>query len=525
VYLVNEGNTTATNIVVEDIIPIGGLGSISTTQTRGSWSYITSTGVGSWTVPSLAGGDSVRLEINGVTLSSGVFFNLAEVKTSPDTDIDSVPGDADLTEDDMATSCFSVPIMWYTGDEYTVEVPAPFSYGTGITWFRNNLPIGPGAAEATVNPDKSLTIRSIGSYTFTTSLTQCSATGCCPIILQQGPIFDLAFRKTPSSTTLTAGGQVVYTLKAYNQGNINATNVQISDYIPTGLTLADANWTQVGNVATLNTPITTIVPSDSATRTITFNISPSYTGSISNSAEISSALGPIGQAVIDIDSDLDSNPNNNGTVVDNAINGNGKTGGDSDNSDIGTITVTPPPVFDLALRKTSVASSVLAGGQITFDFEIINQGNQNATNIQIADYIPTGLTLADANWTQVGSIATLVTPFSLLTAGSTTNLSITFNVSPSATGSITNSAEISSARGPAGQILTDFDSTPDAISTNDGVSQDDVITGNGKTGGDEDDFDISTINISQVAVYDLALQKTLLNPGPYYPGPYYPGSN
>jgi uncharacterized repeat protein (TIGR01451 family) len=518
VYLVNEGNTTATNIVVEDIIPIGGLGSISTTQTRGSWSYITSTGVGSWTVPSLAGGDSVRLEINGVTLSSGVFFNLAEVKTSPDTDIDSVPGDADLTEDDMATSCFSVPIMWYTGDEYTVEVPAPFSYGTGITWFRNNLPIGPSAAEATVNPDNSLTIRSIGSYTFTTSLTQCSATGCCPIILQQGPIFDLAFRKTPSSTTITAGGQVVYTLKAYNQGNINATNVQISDYIPTGLTLADANWTQVGNVATLNTPITTIVPSDSATRTITFNISPSYTGSLSNSAEISSALGPIGQAVIDIDSDLDSNPNNNGTVVDNAINGNGKTGGDSDNSDIGTITVTPPPVFDLALRKTSVASSVVAGGQITFDFEIINQGNQNATNIQISDYIPTGLTLADPNWTQVGSIATLVTPFSLLTAGSTTNLSITFNVSPSATGSITNSAEISSARGPAGQILTDFDSTPDANSTNDGLSQDDVITGNGKTGGDEDDFDISTINISQVAVYDLALQKTLLNPGPYYPG-------
>ncbi|WP_255076982.1 SdrD B-like domain-containing protein [Lacihabitans sp. CCS-44] len=518
IFLVNEGNTTATNIVVEDIVPIGGMGSISATQTSGSWSYVTSTGVGTWTVPSLAGGDSVRLEINGLTLSPGVFFNLAEVKTSPDSDVDSVPGDTDLTEDDIATSCFSVPIQWYAGDEYTVEVPAPFSYGTGITWFRNNLPIGPSTPEATVNLDNSLTIRGVGSYTFTTSLTQCSATGCCPIILQQGPIFDLAFRKTPSSSSITAGGQVTYTFKAYNQGNIGATTIQISDYIPTGLTLADANWTQAGNVATLNTPIAAIAAGDSATRTITFNVSPAYTGSLSNSAELSSARGPVGEVVADIDSDLDNNPNNNGIAVDNAINENGKTGGDNDNSDVGVINVTPPPVFDLALRKTSIASSVVAGGQVTYDFEIINQGNQNATNIQISDYIPSGLTLADANWIQAGSVATLVTPFSLLTAGSTSNLSITFNVSPSATGSLTNSAEISSARGPVGEVVTDFDSTPDANSTNDGVSQDDVITGNGKTGGDEDDFDISTINISSIPVYDLALQKTLLNPGPYYPG-------
>jgi uncharacterized repeat protein (TIGR01451 family) len=518
IYLVNQGNTTATNVVVGDIVPIGGLGSVSATQTSGSWSYVISTGVGTWTVPTLAGGDSVRLEIDGITLGSGVFFNLAEIKSSPDVDIDSVPGDTDLTEDDIATSCFSVPIQWYAGDEYTVEVPAPFSYGTGINWFRNNLPIGPSTPEATVNLDNSLTIRGIGSYTFTTSLTQCSATGCCPIILQQGSIFDLALRKRPNVNTIVAGGQVTYTLRAFNQGNVLATNIQISDYIPTGLTLADANWTQTGNVAVLNTPIASIVVGDSATRTITFNVSPSYTGSISNSAELSSARGPIGEAVLDIDSDLDINPNNNGTPIDDIINQNGKTGGDFDNSDVGIVTVTPIPVFDLALRKTSIATSVVAGGQVSYNIEVINQGNIDATNIQVSDYIPAGLTLADANWTQTGAVASFITPVSSLVSGGTITLSITFNVSPLFSGPLTNSAEISSARGPLGQILTDIDSTPDANNTNDGISQDDVITGNGKAGGDEDDFDIRTITVSPIPVYDLALRKYLLTPGPLYPG-------
>lgn len=518
VFLVNQGNTTANNIVVEDIVPIGGLGSISVTQTRGSWSYITSTGVGSWTVPSLAGGDSVRLEINGVTLSSGVFFNLAEVKTSPDTDIDSVPGDTDLTEDDIATSCFSVPVEWYAGDEYRVEVPAPFSYGTGIAWFRNNQPIGPATPEATVNGDNSLTIRGIGSYTFTTSLTTCSATGCCPIILIQGPIFDLAFTKTPNVTTVVAGGQITYTLNVINQGNVAATAIQLSDYIPTGLTLADPNWTQSGGVATLITPIASLAASASTTRTITFNVSPTYTGALTNSAEISSARGPLGEVIPDIDSDLDNNPNNNGTPKDNVVSENGKTGGDNDNSDIGDISVTPAPVFDLALRKTSVATSVVAGGQMSYNIDVFNQGNVNATNIQISDYIPAGLTLADPNWTLIGSTATLVTPIALLAAGDTSSVSITFNVSPAATGLVANSAEISSARGPLGELLTDIDSTPDANNSNDGVAQDDNISGNGKTGGDEDDSDFSTINVSPVPVFDLALRKTNLTTGPIYPG-------
>lgn len=340
VYLVNQGNSTATNVVIENKVPINGLGSVSVTQTSGSWSYNGTSGVGFWTVPSIAGGDSVRLEINGVASAPGVFFNIAQIQTSPDTDIDSVPGNTNLTEDDIATSCFSVPIEWYAGHEYTVEVPAPFSYGTGIVWFRNNQPIGPNTPEASVNANNSLTIRGTGSYTFTTSLTTCSATGCCPIILNQGPIFDLAFTKTSNVTSVIAGGQITYTLNVFNQGNVAATAIQLSDYIPAGLTLADPNWTQSGSIATLVNPIATLAAGASTTRTITFNVSSTATGLVSNSAEISSARGPLGQLLTDIDSTPDGIKTNDGVAQDDNISGNGKAGGDEDDADYSDITVT-----------------------------------------------------------------------------------------------------------------------------------------------------------------------------------------
>jgi len=35
----------------------------------------------------------------------------------------------------------------------------------------------------------------------------------------------------------------------FNQGTVDASNIEITDYIPTGLTLNDSNWTQSGSLA------------------------------------------------------------------------------------------------------------------------------------------------------------------------------------------------------------------------------------------------------------------------------------
>ena len=347
-----------------------------------------------------------------------------------------------------------------------------------------------------------------------------------PAEINVGQFFDLALKKTLSSVTpgpFSPGSTVTFDIKVYNQGSVTATNVQISDYIPTGLTLSDANWT--GNPATLVTAIPTIAVGDSVTRTITFTINSNYQGTtIRNWAEISAATNSMGLS--DIDSDPDgTNFNQTGETDDlnddNVVNQNGKSGGDEDDHDPAQINV--QQVFDLALRKTlspTPAGPYVPGGTVSFTIEVFNQGTVDATNVQITDYIPTGLTLSDATWT--GNPATLVTPIASIPVGGSVTKTITFTVDANYQGStIRNWAEISGGTNAAN--LADIDSDPDGTNfnqtgeTND-LADDNVINQNGKTGGDEDDHDPAEVNITQT--FDLALRKTLSSttPGPFSPG-------
>ncbi|WP_158549995.1 SdrD B-like domain-containing protein [Runella aurantiaca] len=343
-----------------------------------------------------------------------------------------------------------------------------------------------------------------GTYQFIYTLNDCSDTVQIQVPTCIAPVFDLALRKTLAvgqSASVVAGSTVTFTITVFNQGNVDATNIQVTDYIPAGLTLNDANWSVVGSTATLNTVIASLAAGASTTRDITFVVSTGVTGSITNLAEISSATGGV-----DVDSSPDSNPANDGTPKNDVINESGLTGGDEDDHDPEVITVTPAPVFDLALRKTLAvgqSANVVAGSTVTFTITVFNQGNVDATNIQVTDYIPAGLTLNDANWSVVGSTATLNTVIASLAAGASTTRDITFTVGTGVTGSLSNLAEISSATGGV-----DVDSSPDSNPANDGTPKNDVINENGLTGGDEDDHDPEVITVTSAQV-DLSLKKMI----------------
>ncbi|MGR3810436.1 hypothetical protein [Jiulongibacter sp. NS-SX5] len=188
VYLVNEGSNTATDIIVESYTPFGALGNITLSAENGTVSYDGGNGTVTWNVTSLAANDSIRLDISGDVLARGVFFNVAQVTAANENDTDSDPNDYQLFEDDIASTCFSVPILWYPGDEYTVSIPAPYNTGSGITWYKDGVDVtDPSVTGASVNPDSTLLIASPGDYTFETSVSTCPATGCCAIIIEQGP--------------------------------------------------------------------------------------------------------------------------------------------------------------------------------------------------------------------------------------------------------------------------------------------------------------------------------------------------
>ena len=187
-WLKNSGPSTATDIFVQDTFPIGG--ATLNSHTGGTnFTYNASSGLGLWNVASLAMGDSVKLEIIATVIQRGVFFNTAEVFSigAGQEDIDSTPNNAKLNEDDIATSCFSVPIEWYPGEEYTVSIPALYKYGTNIKWFNGNTEITPSSTIAVVNADSSLTIKAPGVFSFTTNITSCPAQGCCAVQVIQGP--------------------------------------------------------------------------------------------------------------------------------------------------------------------------------------------------------------------------------------------------------------------------------------------------------------------------------------------------
>jgi choice-of-anchor A domain-containing protein/uncharacterized repeat protein (TIGR01451 family) len=316
------------------------------------------------------------------------------------------------------------------------------------------------------------------------------------IVKVKDQIFDLALRKTikggAKNPVVYPGSSITFEIEIFNQGNVGASNVEVTDYIPKGLILADNAWTPKGTDKAVVT-IDTLAPQASVVKEITFTVAEDFKGKAINAAEISGAEG--GE---DIDSTPDDDPTNDGTPKDDVIDEDGKNGGDEDDHDIEEITVEDKPVFDLALRKTIKGGAknpiMKIGQEVTFIITVFNQGNVEAKNIEVVDYIPSGLTLVDTlNWNVVGNKAYLKTPIANLASSASQTIEVKFRINQSASGEVINFAEISNAEND--RNLKDIDSTPDDDPSNDGVSKDDVITENGKEGGDEDDHDMEKIQI------------------------------
>ena len=332
-------------------------------------------------------------------------------------------------------------------------------------------------------------------------------------VLVEDPIFDLALRKVLATNpiNLTRGGVATFLIEVTNQGTIDATNVEVTDYIPAGLTLNDAAWTQSGQNATR--VIGTVPVGRTVTRTITFTINADAPNNISNFAEISEDNAPEGNE--DCDSTPDGINGNqpgetDGALVDDEIGDGCNPGGDEDDSDIETITLPGGEVFDLALQKTFSQGTLNPGGSVTFNVRVFNQGTVDATNVEVTDYIPAGLTLNDTAWTQSGQNATRV--ISSVAAGQTETIQITFDIADGFSGEIRNFAEISEDNAPEGN--EDCDSIPDGINGNqsgetDGALVDDEIGDGCNPGGDEDDSDVAVIEVED-PVFDLALRKVLI---------------
>ena len=176
---------------------------------------------------------------------------------------------------------------------------------------------------------------------------------------------------------------------------------------------------------------------------------------ITDWAEISFASETDGGTVnaTDIDSQADNVNFNQAGETDDLIDDNvddesGLTGGDEDDHD--PVQIAVGHVFDLALLQNFSTFTdndgdgvPSAGDDIVFDITVFNQGTLDATDVEVTNYLPTGMTfdpVLNPGWDPT-DINTLISD---LLAGEDTTFSIVLTVDPTFQGDeITNWAEIS----------------------------------------------------------------------------------
>jgi len=115
--------------------------------------------------------------------------------------------------------------------------------------------------------------------------------------------------------------KITFNITIYNQGTLDAYNIEVVDYPPTGLTLSDANWSLSAFNEVFQTYAGPLAPGDSIVLPITFEINANAAGGdTQNFSEISEAdddTDPNNPPPDDIDSDPDSDPGNDGDFTDN----------------------------------------------------------------------------------------------------------------------------------------------------------------------------------------------------------------
>ena len=238
------------------------------------------------------------------------------------------------------------------------------------------------------------------------------------------------------------GGTVTYTITVENTGPSNAVGVAVADALPAGITsdtytatgTAGASGFTASGSGSIDDASVSLAAGSSIIYTIIGNVSAAATGTLSNTATAKIGTG-----------ETNTNP--------------GQSGGTTSATDVDTLT----PQVDLVVTKTDdaggssdgSAGNVTPGGTVTYTITVQNTGPSAAVGVAIADVLPAGVT--SDTYTAVGT-----TGASGFTASGSGNISdtsvnlasgaslvytVTANIDPAATGTLSNTATATAGSG------------------------------------------------------------------------------
>ncbi|WP_461055292.1 SdrD B-like domain-containing protein, partial [Spirosoma arcticum] len=340
----NIGSGTATSVVVSTTLDPGlTYGSSSPTATT-----ITTEGSSTvlrWSLNTLtAGAPQSTFSVIATADLEGVLYNTASV-TTPDTESNPT--------NNISRACVSVPIKLCPGDQYVASVSAEF---TNVQWFRNgsSTPIASG---------NSLTIVQSGSYSFTTTAnTSCPANGCCPVIVEDGILPNLAI--TPANPAICAGTTTSLTATGCTSASLvwstGATTISIP-VSPTATTVysVTCNSTTYGTCTVSASTTVTVNPSVTATLS-SATICNGTIASLTATGGTSYTLNPGGLLSVASIGSFTVNPSLTTDYVVSVTDANGCSG-----TATGTVTVNPSVTATLSsatICNGTVASLTATGG-------------------------------------------------------------------------------------------------------------------------------------------------------------------
>ena len=479
----NAGPSAANGVALSDPLPAG--------VTAATWSFTGATGGGVVTGPSSGTGalaTTVNLPVGATItftftvqidpLATGSLVNTATATPSGGapagvTDTDSLTPQADLvvTKTDGQTSAVPGTPVTYTivvsnqgpstvsSLTLTDTVPADLlnpSFGTpsagsynpatGV-WSGLSLATGQSVSitlTGTIDPAATATLTNTAHVAPPAGVTDPDLTDNNASDTDSlTPQADLVITKTDGVTSAVPGTSTTYTVVVSNEGPSAVSGASVSDPLPAGVvagawtaTASSGGGTVTGPVSGTGALATTVdLPVDaSVTFTFTVLVSPSATGSLSNTATITPPAG-----VTDLDL--------------------------TDNSATDTDSLTPQA--DLSITKTDGVLAAIPGTSTTYTIVVNNSGPSTAVNQAVTDVFPSEIT--GVSWTAVASAGSSVAQASgtgninttvTLLPGGTVTFTAVAQISPSATGSLTNTATVAAPPGDAtaDNSATDTDS-------------------------------------------------------------------
>jgi len=247
----------------------------------------------------------------------------------------------------------------------------------------------------------------IGSFKFPT----------CP---PGGPLADLSVTGNGAPNPVTVGNDLTYSLTATNNGPDDLTAVTLTDTLPPGMTFGSATPSQgspcleSGGVVTCG--LGPVLNGNNATVTIV--TTPTSSGNRVNTVMVSA----------DVADPPDPNDSNNSITINTTVQSN-----------------SPPPPSksaDVVMAMTDNPDPVTVGSHLTYVLTVTNNGPDPSTNTTVNDTLAPGLSFVSASATQGSCSGTGIVSCSLGTINASANATVTLVVTPSAAGTINNTAHV-----------------------------------------------------------------------------------